>query len=359
MQEAQSEALRIIIGGTPPPRSNLNLGASFGKLIRKTMPTRNNWMITRCNGHERLDSALTQGRLFVNVLSNKATPLNVDLGIRHLASACAVNMSGDPVRLVRRPHELCRDDGRFIGICFQRFGRTVLNQQGQQQVVNSGEIAVWHGRQTIDFQMPDRFHKFSLFVPFERFESLLPDAELYAGTHFKAGINLTRLLSSCLTTLADDVLTDEKQSGDTAMDVTLDMLGAALTKSRESSDTAPRTNLFERIRAFIEKRLDDADLSPAMIAGTHHISVRYLYLIFSERGVTVGGWIRSRRLAKCRIELMDPRKDRTITEIALKWGFSDVAHFSRSFKAAFGVSPNILRRTKTSIRGSLSPYLDV
>jgi methylphosphotriester-DNA--protein-cysteine methyltransferase len=79
------------------------------------------------------------------------------------------------------------------------------------------------------------------------------------------------------------------------------------------------------------------------------------HLLFSERGVTVGSWIRSRRLAQSRIELSNFREDRTITEIAMMWGFSDAAHFSRSFKAAFGISPNAFRRATASRSGDLRP----
>ena len=45
------------------------------------------------------------------------------------------------------------------------------------------------------------------------------------------------------------------------------MLGAALTKNKELPDENPRTSLFERIRSFIEKRLDDPDMSPSTVAG--------------------------------------------------------------------------------------------
>jgi hypothetical protein len=160
-------------------------------------------------------------------------------------------------------------------------GRTLCSQRGQQQVISPGEITVWHGRQVLDFRMPEWFHKLCLIVPIERFEGLLPGSELYVGTHFKAGTNLAKLLGACLRTLADNVLTSDDEPCDASLDVTLDMLGAALTKNKESLDENPRTSLFERIRIFIEKRLADTDLSPSTIARPHSISVRYLHLLFS------------------------------------------------------------------------------
>jgi AraC-like DNA-binding protein len=89
----------------------------------------------------------------------------------------------------------------------------------------------------------------------------------------------------------------------------------------------------------MEKRLGDSELSPNMLAQMHHISTRYLHSVFSERGTTVGAWIRSRRLAQSRSELANSSSDRTITEISMRWGFNDAAHFSRSFRSAYGVSP--------------------
>jgi AraC-like DNA-binding protein len=177
-------------------------------------------------------------------------------------------------------------------------------------------------------------------------ESVLPHAGSYTGEHLEQRNNVSRLLGACISTLADDVLTSTAESIGTAIELTLGMLGAALTQHRESSDIGPRTSLYRRLTSFIEEQLADPNLSPAMIAQKHHISPRYLHLIFSEHGTTVGTWIRSRRLAKCRAELANLRKDRSVTEIAMDWGFNDVAHFSRSFSSAFGISPREFRRTR-------------
>ena len=67
-------------------------------------------------------------------------------------------------------------------------------------------------------------------------------------------------------------------------------------------------------------------------------------MLFSATGATLSAHIRARRLAAMRRDLADPRlSDRSITEIALNWGFSDSAHASRAFSAAFGQSPSLFR----------------
>ena len=70
------------------------------------------------------------------------------------------------------------------------------------------------------------------------------------------------------------------------------------------------------------------------------ISVRYANTLLSAEGSSLERYILNRRLERCRRALEDPRHaHRTIGEIAFAWGFSDLSHFARRFKAKFGVSP--------------------
>ncbi|MDX6464317.1 MAG: hypothetical protein QOE55_8014 [Acidobacteriaceae bacterium] len=305
----------------------------------------------RFRDHDQLCESLSAGGLALDVFKSRSTPLDVEIAAHAVEGVKIVKVSGDPAKVSRGHAEISSDDGAFLGVLFQKSGRTVCDPHSGQTILDSGDLLIWHGRHSLCFDMPEYFQKVCLLVPFDIFEGVLPEAKSYPGAHLRQRHSVSRLLGSCLSTVADEVLTNDSEPAGAAVELTLDLLGAALTQHRESSIIGPRTDLFQRITSFIEKRLDDPELSPVMLSRTHHISTRYLHLIFSERGRTVGAWIKERRLAQCRAELANSSRDRSVTEIAMNWGFSDVAHFSRSFRSAYGVSPLKFRNTHRAAGG--------
>jgi AraC-like DNA-binding protein len=304
---------------------------------------------TRFRDHDQIQEILSRDGLALDVAKNRLAPLDVEMAVHPTELANIVKISGAPARVSRGPAEIANDDGRFVGVLLQRAGRTIFESDSKQTVVKPGDLLIWHGGRSIRFEMPDHFQKLCLIVQRDMFEGMLPHAGSYGGEHLDQGDNVSRLLGACLSTLADDVLASGAEPIGAAVELTLGMVGAALTRHRESNNIAPRASLYRRLILFIEEHLADPDLSPAMIAQKHHISPRYLQLIFSEQGTTVGTWIRSRRLAKCRAELANLSKDRSVTEIAMDWGFNDVAYFSRSFSSAYGISPREFRRTRNAL----------
>jgi AraC-like DNA-binding protein len=54
----------------------------------------------------------------------------------------------------------------------------------------------------------------------------------------------------------------------------------------------------------------------------------------------VSEWIRRRPVERCRRDLLDPaRATEPVGAIGMRWGFRDAAHFSRVFRAAYGMPP--------------------
>ena len=127
-------------------------------------------------------------------------------------------------------------------------------------------------------------------------------------------------------------------------------LGAAITTIawdalREQIETPPvighRDGLLMRIKAYIEAKLADPELSVERIAHANGISVRGLHRHFAEDPAgSVSRYLWQRRLIRCAEVLRDPSQaHRSITEVCLSYGFSSSSHFSRLFKDQFGVSP--------------------
>ncbi|WP_461012317.1 helix-turn-helix domain-containing protein, partial [Streptomyces capparidis] len=66
----------------------------------------------------------------------------------------------------------------------------------------------------------------------------------------------------------------------------------------------------------------------------------HLYTLFNAQGLTVAARIRQRRLEHCHRDLADPAlRSHPVQAIAARWGFTDPAHFSRTFRAAYGTTP--------------------
>lgn len=130
--------------------------------------------------------------------------------------------------------------------------------------------------------------------------------------------------------------------------VTLDLVAAWCAHVLDADRTLPPESreraLLATIHDFIEQHLADPALSPDAVAAAHHVSTRYLQRLFQQQGTTVTGWIRQRRLDRCRRDLADPAlRSRPIHAVAGRWGFTDKSHFSRLFRAAFDAAPRDYR----------------
>lgn len=258
-----------------------------------------------------------------------------------------IELSGGPFNGERSRAEIARDGDEYLGVLFQRSGSTLCKVGDSRTLVGPGEVCVWLSERPTEFEMPSQFQKLCLLIPLSRFEGVLHNATAYEGLHLPTNNHLTTLLGSYLTTLSEEVAAGPGGGSSEAVDVTLELLGAAFRVYQSQFDRQPHYQLRSRILRYIEAHLDDASLTPLKIAKGNGISLRYLYLVFSEQGMTVAGWVRQRRLARCRAELDDVQNTKTITEVAYRWGFNDSAHFSRLFKSSFGVSPSAYKALRT------------
>lgn len=124
----------------------------------------------------------------------------------------------------------------------------------------------------------------------------------------------------------------------------IEMLTAILA-GLPGGETAKGALQISRVSQIVETMLPEAGLTLKDLAEASGLAPRTLQKLLAAAGQTFAGYVRDRRLERCRADLASPlAAGQSIGEIALRWGFSDPAYFSRAFRNAYGTSPRDFRR---------------
>ena len=252
------------------------------------------------------------------------------------------------VRAQRGSAEISHGQGDYFCVSFITAGHEVIESGTKRVALESGDIATWHSGRNCTFESDIPVQKLSVYVPEASMERILVRPASYAGVYLKHNSGITALLAGFLTGLCTDFVVNDERTATEIEETTLNLIGAAIVAPGTVASVPPRKALWKHATAFIDRNLENPELKPPYIASALGISLRNLHLLFADEGHTVAGWIRNRRLEYCRAELANSQGDCSVTEVAFRWGFSDSAHFSRTFKACYGVSPRSFRQTMAS-----------
>jgi AraC-like DNA-binding protein len=242
---------------------------------------------------------------------------------------------------VRRTSRLAREDTEpMVFLSLQRTGSSIVVQHGREAVLTPGDFAVYDTTSPYSLLFADGIDTTFFRIP--QAALALPDSAVRAASAVRigAGNPLAGLTARFLTQLADDPAILGGGHGPAVATPTVELIRAALSvqigDDRLSRGPMERT-LTTRVLADMRTHLADPDLSPAAVAARHHISVRYLHRILQQEDIRFGDWVRRSRLENARRDLA--RSGEPVAAVGRRWGFADAAHFSRSFRAAYGISP--------------------
>lgn len=185
-------------------------------------------------------------------------------------------------------------------------------------------------------------------VPAGHLREILPQVDGLTATRIPCQKSSGMVLKAAM----DQIFGLPPNSADQVIDHVADavphLLAATLSALPEAKQVVPRqvqANHRQRVLEFVRTRLHDRDLRPQMIAQALDLSLRYIHDLFADSPPTLMHRIWNERLERCRDELgMPSLAQRSISEMAYRWGFNHPAHFSRAFAARFGQSPRAFRQ---------------
>jgi len=269
------------------------------------------------------------------------------LSVAHLHSASQ--------RVYRGEREIARAPRECFFICMQLEGVCTVRQPRRPEYqTRPGDVELLDGVRPGEISFDTEYRRVVILVPYAALRPRLIDADKSIGSALRATEGTGALVSAYVQAFARNEVTEPAAGSFSDILVSLLAVGFNALEEGPRPDTASvREARRHAIRDYAERNLADPALSPTTVASHFRCSTRYLHGLFAEGGESFMRWVLARRLARCRQALLapDPR-ERNIADIAFRWGFQDLSHFGRAFKAAFGMTPRECRAQGAGPRGT-------
>jgi len=296
------------------------------------------WRDAVCDTFVQLDCERLSERPFEGEIVTAASP--------------SVNFS----RVCSRDHQVTRSPSRIrqareetVLISLFISGEGTISQDGRVAQMKPGDFACYDSTRPYVLRMPGDFEQLVLHMPRETMINALGPTEALTARPIAHNSTMGALVVPFLRQVASTVASVSAETAARLSTISLALVTTAFGErlSHGGDQTLNRAALLYRAKATIDGSLEELRLNSATVARRLGISQRYLQDLFHAEETTVSDWIWARRLETACRDLGDPLLTHvSINEIACRAGFSDPAHFSRRFRAAFGLSPREYRRGK-------------
>lgn len=247
----------------------------------------------------------------------------------------------------RTPALIARAQERYFKLNLQLEGTGLLIQDNREAVLHPGDLAIYDTNRPYTLAFEEQTRIMVVMFPCDALALPTDYVGQLAAVRMAGDAGLSGIVGQFIRQLAGNLDVLNGPSGSRLATNALDLVSTMLHAEMDINPDRmkPQALLAVSVREYIEANLSDPGLSPASIAAAHFISTRHLHNLFHESGTTVAGFIRSQRLDGARRDLRDPlHAGLPVGAVAARWGFLDAAHFSRTFRDAFGVPPSDWRR---------------
>jgi AraC family transcriptional activator of tynA and feaB len=287
-----------------------------------------------------------------NLIPHDSTPecrptFEAELHTGALADLSLVLFETSPMRVSHTRRHCARMQSNEVFLCRLISGQLVLEQAGREIVMQAGDMTLLDPLLPYEGKFSAGVKLLVLKAPRRSMEARVGRITDMVTRTMKPAEAEHGLASAFLAMLPDYAGQLGTAAIETVKNQTLDLVAVSLAKTQERPRpylSSAKASALLNVRAAIEARLTDPRLNAETVAAAAGVSVRYANALLAQEGTSIVRLIQSRRLARCHRALQDPlQAHRNVSEIASAWGFSDMTHFGRRFKAAYGILPSEFR----------------
>jgi AraC-like DNA-binding protein len=274
------------------------------------------------------------------------------VSVAGLGGARMAHVTTSPCTVRRRAEDIARISVPDYLVKFQLKGHSIWTQRKREVHLRPGDFVIASMAEPYSLQLIDDYSMPVLALSGAAMFDLTADPDQFLGVRMSGEDADCGLLTSFVgEVMARMNRLDSAMLARSEANI-LDLLRGVLTARAKRRSISPAEQR-RAIKSFVHTRITDHKLGPQMIAAEFGITPRYVHTLFSDGPETIGEYIRSLRLNSCREALEScAQAEQSLTDFALSWGFYDLSHMSRCFRAAFDLTPTEVRERARLAAGS-------
>ena len=247
----------------------------------------------------------------------------------------------------RQSTAISHSDADCFLLSLQLDGESTIVQDQRKSVLHTGDIVLYDTTRPYDLILNSHNKQLVFEIPRQACTRAITNSGQVTAVKLQTlGGKTTSYRQTLLSVL---MACDAKTTRADELYAALDLLAGIIAEENDPGARPRPINSslkLQSIKNYVLGNINDPVLSQSSVATEFGISRRYLNRLFEQHESTFSSWLRNERLERCHQDLRDPAcAQQSILDIACHWGFNDAAHFSRTFKNRYHLTPLECRRS--------------
>lgn len=226
-------------------------------------------------------------------------------------------------------------------LAYMERGSAQIEQNGNTTTIIDGQFVVYDAASVYTYSMESEgMHIVRL--PRKLIEKRIPLIQKLAGRTLDNRCQGISALKAMILEVSQKIMGEnETYLNEAYADVFFEVFSLCANQQVMAEKDDRQAALYLKALHYIRENLADSQLSLNNIAEAMHVSTRTLTRVFAAHGQSPMSLVWSERLSSAKRMLCDS-KCQSVTQVALDNGFTDISHFSQSFRKTFGLRPSLV-----------------
>ena len=245
-----------------------------------------------------------------------------------------------PMRDARTRQMMIRHPDDDLFILQLKSGRAMLSQAGKAVELRAGDLAMYDSGKEFVWDFPVEASMVIARLPRRQVVSKMPSVERLAARKIERSSPFSVMVGNTIEgALAFDCGVSEfnmSRYGHTVTDTLATYLELGLNPPHYNDRSHA---VLARAKELLLENLDNSTFDFSELADRLNASARTICRAFASENTTASRWLWHKRAERA-YDLIASGLQVPVSEIALRCGYSDFSHFSRSFKKAHNATPS-------------------